>query len=76
VRDVEEAGSLADGVVLGEVVVDEVSCDIDDVSAPAGGTMVLSVVTPVLGLVVGFVLGFVLVVSYPPELGGVVLVVS
>jgi hypothetical protein len=43
-------------VLLGEVLVDALSCDIDDVSPLAGGAMVLSVVAPVLGLVVGFVL--------------------
>jgi hypothetical protein len=65
---------LSVDVLLGEVVlVDELSLDIDDVSPLDGGAIVLSVVVPALGLVVGFV---VLVVSYPPELGAVVLVVS
>jgi hypothetical protein len=60
---------LSVDVLLGELML--LSLDIDDVS-PLDGAIVLSVVTPVLGLVVGLVL----VVSYPPELGAVVLVVS
>lgn len=60
---------LSVDVLLGELML--LSLDIDDVS-PLAGAIVLSVVTPVLGLVVGLVL----VVSYPPELGAVVLVVS
>ena len=60
---------LSVDVLLGELML--LSLDIDDVS-PLAGAIVVSVVTPVLGLVVGLVL----VVSYPPELGAVVLVVS